>query len=176
VIVSAPAAKINDINKFMESEWKTIFPNRLYNGWHIDAPMAEATTVNNNIVKIFGFMGLIALILSATGLFTLVSLNIIKKMKEIGVRKVLGASIANITRIINTEFIIILIISAGLGSLLSFFAVPALMGSIWKYYQTATGLTFAISVLTMFLISAIAIGYKVFSAASINPVNTLRDE
>jgi ABC-type antimicrobial peptide transport system permease subunit len=176
VIVSGPAAKINDINRFMESEWKTIFPNRLYNGWHIDAPMAEATTVNNNIVKIFGFMGVIALILSATGLFTLVSLNIIKKMKEIGVRKVLGASVANITRIINTEFVVILLISATAGSVLSYFTVPLLMGSIWKYYQSATGLTFAISVGAMFALSAFAVGYKVFAAASMNPVNTLRDE
>jgi ABC-type antimicrobial peptide transport system permease subunit len=176
VIVSGPAARINGINKFMESEWKTIFPNRLYNGWHIDEPMAEATTVNNNIVKIFGFMGVIALILSATGLFTLVSLNIIKKMKEIGVRKVLGASIANITRIINTEFVVILLISATVGSVLSYFTVPLLMGSIWKYYQSATGLTFAISVGVMFALSAFAVGYKVFAAASMNPVNTLRDE
>jgi putative ABC transport system permease protein len=45
----------------------------------------------------FGFMGVITLLLSATGLFTLVSLNIIKRMKKIGVRKVLGASVANIT-------------------------------------------------------------------------------
>lgn len=141
-----------------------------------ECDMAEANTVNNNIVTIFGFMGVIALILSATGLFTLVSLNILKKMKEIGVRKVLGASIANITRIINSEFVIILIISALLGSLLSYYAVDALMSSIWKYYQPATSASFAISVFTMFLISGIAIGFKVFSAASMNPVHTLRDE
>jgi ABC-type antimicrobial peptide transport system permease subunit len=176
VIVNGSAGKINAINKFMESQWKEIFPNRLYNGWHLNASMAEANTVNDNIVKMFGFMGLIALILSATGLFTLVSLNIIKKMKEIGVRKVLGASIANITRIINTEFVIILFISSLLGSALSYYAVPALMGSIWKYYLPASTTTFAMSVSMMFCISAIAIGYKVFSAASMNPVNTLRDE
>jgi ABC-type antimicrobial peptide transport system permease subunit len=97
-------------------------------------------------------------------------------MKEIGVRKVLGASIGNITRIINTEFVIILLISATLGSVLSYFAVPLLMGSIWKYYQSATGLTFAISVGVMFALSAFAVGYKVFAAASMNPVTTLRDE
>ncbi|MEX2235461.1 MAG: FtsX-like permease family protein [Cyclobacteriaceae bacterium] len=176
VIVNAPVSKLNDINKYMEQQWKEIFPNRLYNGWLLNVNMAEAITVNNNIVKMFAFLGVIALILSVTGLFTLVSLNIIKKMKEIGVRKVLGASIANITRIINTEFIIILFISAVLGSVMSYFAVDALMGSIWKYYQSATSITFVFSVLLMFLISGITIGYKVFSAASMNPVNTLRDE
>ena len=176
VIVNGPVAKLKEINTFMEAQWKVNFPNRLYNGWYLDATMAEATTVNDNIVKMFAFMGIVALILSVTGLFTLVSLNIIKRMKEIGVRKVLGASIANITRIINTEFMIILFISAILGSAMSYFAVQALMGSIWKYYQATTSLTFIVSVGLMFILSALAIGYKVFSAASVNPVKTLRDE
>lgn len=176
VIVNGPVEKLRDINKFMEAEWKQVFPNRLYNGRYLNEGLAEATTVNNNIVKMFAFLGIVALVLSATGLFTLVSLNIIKKMKEIGVRKVLGASITNITRIINTEFVIILLISSMIGSALGYFAVDMLMGSIWRYYQSTTSVTFAVSVFLMFIISAVAIGYKVFSAASMNPVNTLRDE
>lgn len=176
VLVSGAAASITDINAFMEREWKKIFPNRLYNGWYLDSGMTEALTVNRNIVKIFAFMGLIALVLSVTGLFSLVSLNIVKRMKEIGVRKVLGASVANITRIINTEFMIILVISAISGSVLSYFLVDMLMANIWRYYQPATTLTFVASVCTMFFISASAVGYKVFAAASMNPVNTLRDE
>ncbi|HET9486861.1 MAG TPA: FtsX-like permease family protein, partial [Chryseosolibacter sp.] len=176
VLVSGPAHKIQDINAFMEKKWKEIFPNRLYNGWYMNEAKAEAIAVSNNIVKMFAFMGIIALILSVTGLFSLVSLNIIKKMKEIGVRKVLGASIANITRIINMEFMIILFISSLLGSVMSYFAVDALMSSIWGYYQSATTLTFLSSIFLMLFLSGITIGYKVFAAASMNPVNTLRDE
>jgi putative ABC transport system permease protein len=128
------------------------------------------------MVKMYGFLGIIALMLSATGLFTLVSLNIIRRTKEIGVRKVLGASVANITRIINTEFFVILLLACLVGSVLSYFAVDLLMGRIWKYYQSTTAQTFVVSVLIMFVISAALIGYKVFTAASLNPVNTLRDE
>lgn len=176
VIVSAPAERLSEINAFMEKQWKEVFPNRLYNGRFLNADMAEANTINNNIVKMFAFLGIIALILSATGLFTLVSLNIIKKMKEIGVRKVLGASMGNITRIINTEFVVILLIASVLGSALSYFAVDALMDSIWDYYQSTTETAFIFSVLVMFVVSAVTIGYKVFTAASMNPVSTLRDE
>ncbi len=176
VIVSVPQEKVKDVNTFMEKEWKQIFPNRLYNGRVINEGMVEATQVNVNIVKMFAFLGIVALLLSATGLFTLVSLNIIKKMKEIGVRKVLGASIGNITRIINTQFAIMLVISSLLGSLGAYFLVDLLMSTIWKYYQATTPVTLILSVLMMFLISGIAIGYKVFSAASMNPVKTLRVE
>jgi ABC-type antimicrobial peptide transport system permease subunit len=124
----------------------------------------------------FLFLGVVALLLSATGLFTLVSLNIIKKMKEIGVRKVLGASISNIIRIINTEFVIMLLISSIAGSVMSFYAVEALMDSIWDYYQPASGLTFVVSIVVLLGISAIVISSKVVGAARMNPVDTLRVE
>jgi putative ABC transport system permease protein len=176
VVVSMPTENVPEINKFMEAEWKKIFPNRLYNGRVINEGMVEAVQVNRNIVKMFGFLGIVALVLSATGLFTLVSLNIIRKMKEIGVRKVLGASIGNITRIINTEFVVMLAIASILGCAASYFMVDMLMSSIWRYYQATTTVTFVISIIMMFVISAIAIGYKVMSAASMNPVTTLRTE
>jgi ABC-type antimicrobial peptide transport system permease subunit len=176
VIVKSSTENLKDVNAYMEKQWKQIFPNRLYNGRYLNEEMQDAYNVNNNIVTMFVFLGIVAMILSATGLFTLVSLNIIRRMKEIGVRKVLGASITNITRIINTEFVIILLVASLFGSLASYYLIDMLMGSIWNYYQNTTTITFATSIILMFGVSAVTIGYKVFSAASMNPVNTLRDE
>lgn len=176
IVVNTKPGHVSDINKYMETKWKEIFPNRLYNGYMMVENTDEVDDVNKNIVAMYTFLGVIALMLSTTGLFTLVSLNIIRRTKEIGVRKVLGASISNITRIINTEFFIILIIASLAGSLLSYFAVDLLMDSIWDYYLSTTTLTFVISISIMFIVSAAVIGYKVFTAASMNPVNTLRDE
>ena len=116
------------------------------------------------------------MLLSATGLYTLVSLNIIKRMKEIGVRKIVGASVFNISRIVNTEFIIILSIASIVGSWAGFTWCNTIMGTIWKYYQPVNSATFMISVGIMFVISFITIGYKVYTVATINPVNALRDE
>ena len=176
VIVRAPVDKLRDVNARMEQAWKQVFPTRLYNGRYLDEIMMEAITTNDNIVQIFAFLGIVALLLSATGLYTLVSLNIIKRMKEIGVRKVLGASISNITRIINTEFVIMLLIASIMGCALSFFTVELLMSSIWKYYLPASVVTLAASIVILFGVSAIVVGYKIFSAANMNPVNTLRVE
>ena len=176
IVVNTKQAGVPALNKYMEGKWKEIFPNRLYNGYMYVESTKEADDVNVNIVKMYTFLGVIALMLSATGLFTLVSLNIIRRTKEIGVRKVLGASVANITRIINTEFFVILLLASIVGSALSYFAVDLLMDSIWDYYQSTTTQTFIVSITIMFVVSAAVIGYKVFSAASLNPVNTLRDE
>jgi putative ABC transport system permease protein len=176
IIVNTSVAKLNDVNKYMEARWKEIFPDRLYNGRMMDQQLSESNTINNNIVKMFVFLGVVALILSATGLFTLVSLNIIKKMKEIGVRKVLGASVGNISRIINQQFMIVLGIACVLGCGLGYLMAGALMRSIWSYYQNATVLTFVLSCVILLVASILSIAYKIFKTTRINPSTVLRDE
>ena len=176
VLVKAAAEKLVAVNKFMETRWKVIFPNKLYNGHYMDEEIVESNTVNNNIVIMFVFLGIVALMLSATGLFTLVSLNIIKKMKEIGVRKVLGATMGNISKVINKEFVIILLIASVLGSFAGSWMSGMLMDSIWDYYQTATITTLVYSTSILFVACILSIGYKVYSTTRLNPANVLRDE
>ncbi len=176
ILVNAPVDKMPEVNKFMEAKWKEIFPNKLYSGRFMDEEMVEANTVNNNIVVMFTFLGVVALFLSATGLFTLVSLNIIRKMKEIGVRKVLGASIGNLSRVINMEFMIVLLISSLLGAAAGAWMSGMLMDSIWDYYQEATPLTLVVSASILLLTSALSIGFKVYNTTRLNPANVLRDE
>lgn len=176
ILVKAPVDKLVSINQFMEAKWKEVFPDKMYYANYMDENMVEADTVNNNIVKMFVFLGIVALMLSATGLFTLVSLNIIKKMKEIGVRKVLGASTGNIARVINIEFVIILLFSCALGAPLGWFMSAALMDSIWDYYQAVTITSMATAALILFIASALSIGYKVYKTTRLNPSHVLRDE
>ncbi|HMG92637.1 MAG TPA: ABC transporter permease [Chryseolinea sp.] len=176
ILVKASTSNLISVNQFMEQSWKEVFPNRIYVGRYMDEEMVEANTVNNNIVVMFVFLGAVALMLSTTGLFTMVSLNIIKKMKEIGVRKVLGASVGNISKVINKEFAIILILACVLGSVLGWWMSGMLMSSIWDYYRKATVITLLMSSFILFAVCVLSIGYKVYSTARINPANVLRDE
>jgi ABC-type antimicrobial peptide transport system permease subunit len=138
--------------------------------------LQQVIDLNHSAMMVYFFLGVIALLLSATGLFTLVSLNIIKRMKEIGVRKILGASITNISRIVNTEFIVVLVIASALGSFASYNMSNAILGSIWKYYQGVNATTFVVAIGILFSVSLFTIAYKVIGVARINPVKTLRDE
>ena len=176
ILVKANADKLISINQFMEAKWKIIFPDKLYDGNYMDEQMVEADTVNKNLVKMFAFLGMVALILSVTGLFTLVSLNIIKKMKEIGVRKVLGASTWNITSVVNREFVIILLIASVGGGALGWWLSALLMESIWDYYQKVTFSSMIISAAILLSASVISIGYKLYKTTRLNPANVLRDE
>ncbi len=176
IVVSAKSDEVSAVNKFMTEEWNKVFSSRLYNGRMLVSNLSEVNEININIVYMFGFLGIIAMMLSVTGLFTLVSLNIIRRMKEIGVRKVLGASVANISRIVNTEFVIILVLASALGSWASYILTNQLMSSIWRYYQGVNATTFTISIALLFITSIFTIAYKVFTVATMNPVSTLRDE
>jgi putative ABC transport system permease protein len=176
IIASAAPKNIVKVNEFMEKKWKQLFPNRAYHSKYMDDEIADAALVNENIVKMFVFLGIVAMMLSATGLFTLVSLNILKKMKEIGVRKVFGASAGNIAGVINLEFVIILLIASVLGAFGGAYLSAILMRSIWNYYQPAGALILGVSVIILFVISALTIGFKVYAAAKMNPISTLRDE
>lgn len=176
VIVSTAPENIKAVNDFMEKKWEEVFPNSVYNGQMIDEEMAETMEINANVVTMFSFLGFFAILLSATGLYTLVSLNIIKKMKEIGVRKVLGASAANIARVINMEFIIILSIAGIFGGVLGYYGTDVIMDSIWEYYKKVDVISFSVSIAIMFVIAGLAVSFKTISTTSLNPVNTLRDE
>ena len=176
ILVKANADKLISVNQFMEAKWKIIFPDKLYDGDYMDEQMVEADTVNKNLVKMFAFLGVVALILSVTGLFTLVSLNIIKKMKEIGVRKVLGASTWNITSVVNREFVIILLIASVGGGFLGWWLSALLMESIWDYYQKVTISSMIVSAAILLTASAVSIGYKLFKTTRLNPAHVLRTE
>jgi putative ABC transport system permease protein len=175
-LVSAPLAKIEGVKKSMEKEWKKLFPDRLFSAQTMDETMNQTITVNNNLVMMFTFFGMVSILLSSTGLFALVSLNIVKRMKEIGVRKVLGATISQITMMINQEFFVILTLSFIGGCIASYYLANGLMGAIWEYYRTTSLLTFGVAGLALLAIAGSTIVIKVYQAARVNPVETLKDE
>ncbi|MCG8308620.1 MAG: ABC transporter permease [Cytophagales bacterium] len=174
--VQAELEDIHDVKRIMDEKWRVVFPDERSSVEYMEDERADAALVNNNIKEIFIFLGVVAIILSAIGLFSLVSLNIIKKMKEIGIRKVLGASKVNIAKNISREFVIILSIASVLGSVAGYFLTKMLMASIWTYYVPIGMAAFIASVFIIFFVSGITIGGKVLRTASFNPVDTLRDE
>ncbi len=176
ILVKGANKDLKEINEFMAAKWKTVFPDRIYFGRYMDSSMAEATLINQNILILHSFLGIIAILLSASGLYSMVSLNIIKRTKEIGVRKVLGASIGNIAKTLNQQFAIIIVLAAIGGSIMSYYGLDLLMGSIWEYYKKADAITFLSGTALIFAVSIITVGFRIYSAATMNPVSTLKTE
>ncbi len=175
VAATAPG-KLFAVNDFMKEQWKKVSPNTLYRGEYVVGDLRAAEMINRNSVSMFVFLGVVAAVLSASGLFALLSLNIIRRMKEIGVRKLLGASAQNIAAVINKEFAIIMLIASAIGGGLGFMAGNTAMDAIWEYYKDIDAVTLTICVTTLFSLALIAIGYKTIKTSRMNPVNALRSE
>jgi putative ABC transport system permease protein len=176
LLIKTEPVKLAIVNDYMEEKWKAVFPNTVYNGQIIDQEMQETNDINKNIMTMCGFLGFFAALMTGIGMYTLVSLNVVKKMKEIGVRKVLGASVLNIARVINLEFAINLFVATVLGGGIGYYMADTLMDSIWEYYLKLGIITLVVSVLAMVMLAFISVGYKTITTASLNPTRTLRSE
>ncbi len=174
--VKAEIDNLKTVNQYLEEEWKKIIPNFPYSGFFQDELMDEARQINENIKDMYIFLGFIALILSAIGLYTLVSLSIIRRTKEVGVRKVMGASVSQIILKISRPFAIIIAIASVIGTVAGYKSSVVMMASIWELYTDLTIFTFIIPILLMLLVAAASIGWMVYSAASRNPTESLRYE
>jgi putative ABC transport system permease protein len=176
LVVNVDPENMIAVNEFMKEKWKMVFPNVLYNGQFIDNKMRESLETNYNGVIIFSFLGFFAALMSATGLFTLVSLHIVKKTKEIGIRKVMGAPLLNILRVIGLQFVLIILVAAFIGGGIGYVMVDFSMDAAWEYYEKVTITTFLLSAGIIFILALLTVGFKTFTTATMNPVRTLRDE
>ncbi|OFX20635.1 MAG: hypothetical protein A2041_07700 [Bacteroidetes bacterium GWA2_31_9b] len=176
IAIRASTENLSAVNESLKADWAEIIPNYPYEGkFQVDL-LKEAKQVNKNIKIMFVFLAICALILSVIGLYTLVSLSILNRTKEVGIRKVMGASVNNITQIISRPFVIILIISAFLGCLGGYYSSIMLMDSIWDKFMTANIFSFLIPLIILFVTSIITISWRIYKAAKQNPVNALRYE
>src|SRR5260221_11895878 len=111
-------AKPNDLTKVyseVKDAWKRLYPSNPFNGFYQNQLKAEAYQATNSIATIFFGFALVSILLTATGLFALVSLTALKKMKEIALRKVVGAKPSHILVLINKGYFWIFIVSAIVG-------------------------------------------------------------
>ncbi len=176
ITVQANIKNLEKVDEYLKEVWAEVIPNAPYGGFYQEERLAEAKDVNKQISKIYNFLALVSILLSLVGLYTLVSLTIIKKTKEIGIRKVLGAPIISLVKIINRDFVIIMVIACINGSVLGYFVSEILMDSIWEYYMDINIMSFMIPVLIILGASILTLTRKVYIAANKNPVESIKYE
>jgi hypothetical protein len=99
-----------------------------------------------------------------------------KRLKEIGIRKVLGASMLHIVNLVNKEFVRLLIAAAAVASVAGYFSVQALLKSIYAYHVGFSLAPFVLGGLSVFIIALLTVGSQVVKVATANPVDSLRYE
>lgn len=175
-VVIKSGLRNTELRELMEEKWYEVAPNTPFNSEFQDESLAGTDYVNKNIEVMFRFLGMLALILSSIGLYTLVSLNVIKRIKEIGVRKVLGASVQQIVVMMNHQFFWLLLIFSTIGALGSYFLIDLLMASIFSVYQAASYFAVLVPLVGLLFVAISIASVRIASSAVKNPVKSLRSE
>lgn len=177
LLVKAEKSDLGEIQKYLETTWKQLFPTKPFESqFQEDVVLKESRKANANLEKIFLFITVLGGLLSASGIFALASLNIAKRTKEIGIRKALGASISNVVRLLNREFVIILSVAAVIGSVAGYYLTNALLADIYAYHIPVGILSVVVCALLIFCVGILTTSTTIFRAAKANPVDTLRNE
>lgn len=168
--------KADEVVAAMKAEWKKLTPDVPFELGFQDKVFEEDFVENENIKNMFIYVAVMTMIIAAMGLFALVSMNIARRTKEIGIRKVLGASAPHIMNLVNREFYVLIIIAAALIFPIAYIALNGLLNSIFNSHAPITMVPFMGAVVAMLLLAVLTVGSRVYKIATENPVNALRYE
>jgi putative ABC transport system permease protein len=177
LVVRAEAGTLPETKAYIDSEWKKLYPGKpLRTDIQREILYLEANVYNHNLGKIFLFLTILGCLLSVSGLYSMASLNIHHRTKEIGIRKALGASLMNIVGLINKEFAIILLIAAILGGFGGYAMTDGLLTSLYKQRIEVGLLPVAICSVLVIAVGMLSTTATIWETASENPVKALKGE
>jgi ABC-type antimicrobial peptide transport system permease subunit len=174
--VRAQQDDLPEVLKFLRETWVKLIPNYPFEGMYQEDTLEEEKAINRSIKQLYVFLAIVATVLSMIGLYTLISLSILNRTKEIGIRKVMGSPIPRIWLVLSKRFMINLVISSVLGCVGGYYLSLMMLDSIWDYWLDFTPGIYIYSVLIILVSTFITITGKVYQAALQNPVTCLRYE
>ncbi len=161
----------------MESSWKKIEGDKKFSARFFEDEIKEAYSFYFVAIKICGFLGFLAISISCLGLLGMVVFTVENRMKEVGVRKTMGASVYNITMILSKDFVKLMIIAAAIAIPLAYLFYEKLYLQTQQYYHVSIGLfEIGVSLMVMLVLGLATIFSQTMKAAKANPVDTLRYE
>jgi putative ABC transport system permease protein len=165
------AASISSVGKIFES----IYPNDLFESSFLNDRLATLYKEEKRTQQLFNLFTFLSIVINVLGLVGLLSFMIEQRTKEIGVRKVLGASIANISFILSKDFIRLI----GIAFLIAAPVAWYIMNNWLQEFAYRTPISwwiFAVTIAGALLVTCLAVGYQTIRAALMNPVKSLRSE
>jgi putative ABC transport system permease protein len=155
--------------------WEDAYPKHIFEYTFLDERIREFYESEGKMSIVIGSFTTIAIVIGCIGLFGLATFMANQRTKEIGVRKVLGASVQGIIYSFSKEFIILIGIAFLVAAPLGWLAMNAMLQE-FEYRISIGPIIFATALLTTLLIALITVGYRSFQAATANPVDSLRSE
>ena len=159
----------------METLWKSTYPDAPFEYKFYDDMISQYYKSERRMAKIVNLSTGIAILISCLGLFGLATLTAFQRTKEIGVRKVLGASIAGIVAMLSKDFVLLVLIALVIASPIAWYFMNQWLAD-FAYHVDISWWVFALAGVTALAIALLTVGYQAVKAALMNPVESLRSE
>jgi putative ABC transport system permease protein len=159
----------------IEAVFKDLVPATPFDYQHVDQDYAQKFAAEERIGKLAWFFAAFAIFISCLGLFGLSTFTAEQRVKEIGVRKVLGASVQDIWRLLSKEFVMLVIISILIAFPLAWYAMDTWLQD-YIYRTNLSWTIFAAAGGCALLITLLTVSFQAIKAALANPVRALRSE
>jgi putative ABC transport system permease protein len=173
--LSVDISDIKDSMTIIESQWKSLYPNHPFESFFLDTDFDQQYRSDEQVGKIFGIFTVLGLFIACLGLLGLASFTTESRTKEIGIRKVLGASVPGIVIMLSKQFTKWVL----LANIVAWPAAYYFMSEWLQNFAYRTNIHFMIFVLSGFLVLAVAlltVNFQSIRAATSNPADSLRYE
>lgn len=159
----------------MEKAWGEVYPEEDFSYTFLDEEIARFYKSEQQVSRLLWWAAGLAIFISCLGLLGLVVYTTRQRTKEIGVRKILGASVAQIVSLILKDFMLLILIAFIIATPLAWLGMHKWLQQ-FAYQTSMSYWVFALSGVIMFAIALLALGFQIIKAALINPVKSLRSE
>ncbi|MGB2907436.1 MAG: ABC transporter permease [Candidatus Aminicenantaceae bacterium] len=167
--------RVPETLSFLESTWKNIYPEYPFAYSFLDDTIQNQYRSEERVGKIVTVFTVLAVLISCLGIFGLSSYTAEQRTKEIGIRKVLGASVSSVIGQISREFIVLILVANILAWPLAYYLMSRWLQEF--AYRTSIGWwTFLVTGATVLLVSLLTVSWQIIRAATANPVDSLRYE
>ena len=175
ISVKVSAANLPSTIKAIESKWNQVIPNRPFAYSFLDDIFSNHYKAEDNFGNIFFNFAVLAIFISCLGLLGLSSYTTMQRTKEIGVRKVLGASVSSIVNLLSVDFIKLVLVALIIACPIAWFGMDKWLQD-FAYQIDISWWVFLLAGVVSVLIAVLTIGFQAIRAAVMNPVKSLRTE
>ncbi len=168
-------ANVESTIETVEREWNKIFPEKAFEFTFLDEQINQQYASYKNFGLIIQTFAGIAILIACLGVYGLVLFTVQRKVKEIGVRKVLGATVPGILKLVYKDFALLIVLGFIIAVPVSYYFINQWLDN-FVYRTSIDFFTYAISLVIVLVIVSLTISYQSIRAAQANPVNSLRTE
>ena len=159
----------------VQKAWNASFPGNPFEYYFLDDYFNRQYSNDQKFGQLFTTFASLAILISCLGLFGLSSYTASQRIKEIGIRKVLGASVTNITAMLSIDFLRLVLLSIGIATPLTWLIMYGWLQS-YAYRSPIQWWIFVVAGLIALFIALLTVSFQAIKSALTNPVKSLRSE